>query len=272
VVRKDTRIEAFRKTIYAFYRKHPRKFPWRRTKNPYRILVSEIMLQQTQVERVLAKYLRFIKTFPGFRSLSETSLREVLHVWQGLGYNRRAIALKTIAEIVMEKYQGKLPECPDELAKLPGIGRYSSAAISVFAFNRPAVLIETNIRRVFLHSFFPEMENIKDSEILSLIQSTLDVNNPREWYYALMDYGVMLKKDLVNPNRRSAHYRTQKSFHGSNRQARGMILRHALQRKTITHKELTDALMMPSDKIDNALEQLVKEGFLKKERKRYSVL
>jgi len=272
VVRKNKGIDAFKNTIYAFYRENPRNLPWRKTRNPYRILVSEIMLQQTQVERVLAKYHQFIKTFPDFPSLAAASLRDVLYAWQGLGYNRRAIALKTVAEIVIKNYQGKLPEFPDELVKLPGIGRYSSAAISVFAFHRPAVLIETNIRRVFLHSFFPDRGNVKDSEIISLIQSTLDVKNPREWYYALMDYGVMLKKDVENPNRRSAHYRKQKPFHGSNRQARGMILRHVLDKRgCTTQKELANALMMPSENIDNALEQLVNEGFLIKRRRKYSV-
>jgi A/G-specific adenine glycosylase len=271
VVRKNKSLDAFRKTVYGLYRKNPRNLPWRKTRNPYRILVSEIMLQQTQAERVLAKYPRFIKTFPDFCSLQKASLSDVLHAWQGLGYNRRAIALKSIAGIVMEKYCGKLPEYEDELAGLPGIGKYSSAAISVFAFQRPAVLIETNIRRVFLHFFFPDREGVRDAELLPLIQSSLDMNNPREWYYALMDYGVMLKKNGENPNRRSAHYKRQKPFHGSGRQVRGMVLRYILQKRECTKKELNDALVLPSEKIENALEQLVKEGFLKKERKRYSV-
>ncbi|MBU4357635.1 MAG: A/G-specific adenine glycosylase [Proteobacteria bacterium] len=248
-----------------------RSLPWRKTRDPYRILVSEVMLQQTQVERVIGKYLQFIKTFPDFSSLAQASLSDVLNTWQGLGYNRRAIALRASAEIVMEKYKGKLPELPEELAKLPGIGKYTSAALSVFAFQRPAIFIETNIRRVFLHFFFREREDVKDSEILALVENTIDRENPREWYYALMDYGVMLKKSYENPNRRSAHYRKQEPFHGSNRQARGKVLKLVLEKREITQKEITAELAVPSEKIVNALKQLLQEGFLIKRGKRYSI-
>jgi A/G-specific adenine glycosylase len=271
VVRENKGIDAFRKNVYAFYHENMRSLPWRKTRNPYRILVSEVMLQQTQVERVIGKYLQFIKTFPDFPSLAQASLSDVLNIWQGLGYNRRAIALKTIAEIIMEKYHGKLPELPEELAKLPGIGKYTSAALSVFVFQRPAVFIETNIRRVFLHFYFPEKKNVRDSEILALVENTMDRENPREWYYALMDYGVMLKKSYENPNRRSAHYRKQDPFHGSNRQARGKVLKLVLEKREITQKEITAELAAPSEKIANALKQLLQEGFLKKQGKSYSI-
>ncbi|MDQ7787985.1 MAG: hypothetical protein RDU01_10280 [Thermodesulfovibrionales bacterium] len=271
MVGKNKGIAVFRKTVYAYYHGNMRSLPWRKTRDPYHILVSEVMLQQTQVERVIGKYLQFIKTFPDFSSLAQASLSDVLNTWQGLGYNRRAIALKAIAGIVIEKYKGKLPELPEELAKLPGIGKYTSAAISAFAFHRQAVFIETNIRRVFLHFFFPERENVRDSEILMLIEKTMDRENPGEWYYALMDYGVMLKKSYENPNRRSAHYRKQDPFHGSNRQARGKILKLVLEKREITQEEITAELAAPSERTGNALKQLVQEGFLKKRGKRYSI-
>ncbi len=271
MVGKNKGIDAFRKNVYAFYHENMRSLPWRKTRDPYRILVSEVMLQQTQVERVIGKYLQFIKTFPDFSSLAQASLSDVLNTWQGLGYNRRAIALRASAEIVMEKYKGKLPELPEELAKLPGIGKYTSAAIAAFAFQRPAVFIETNIRRVFLHFFFPERENVRDSEILALVEKTMDRENPGEWYYALMDYGVMLKKSCENPNRRSAHYRKQDAFHGSNRQARGKVLKLVLEKRETTQTEISAELAVPSEKIANALKQLVQEGFLKKQGKRYSI-
>ncbi|MFZ5906639.1 MAG: A/G-specific adenine glycosylase [Nitrospirota bacterium] len=268
---KNTGIDAFRKTVYAYYAHKGRSFPWRKTRDPYRIFVSEIMLQQTQVERVAGKYLQFIKTFPDFRSLAEASLSEVLHAWQGLGYNRRALALKASAAAVLEKYGGRLPELPEELARLPGVGRYTSAAISVFAFGRQAVFIETNIRRVFLHCFFHGRENVRDAEILTLIEKTMDRENPREWYYALMDFGVMLKKQAGNPNRRSAHYSLQKPFQGSNRQVRGKILKVVLEKRVVTQKELAAEIAVLPERLEPALTQLLQEGFLKKQGKRISI-
>ena len=152
-VKPDT-IRTFQRLIYRFYREHGRTFPWRRTRNPYHILVSEIMLQQTQTERVEEKYEQFLTHFPDFPSLAEAPLREILRVWRGLGYNRRAIALKNIASAVITEFHGNLPSCPEALISLPGIGRATACAICAFAFNKPVVFLETNIRRVFIHHFF----------------------------------------------------------------------------------------------------------------------
>jgi A/G-specific adenine glycosylase len=210
-------VRAFRKLIYDFYREHGRAFPWRATHNPYHILVSEIMLQQTQTERVTDKYESFVNSFPDFSCLARTPLREILGAWQGLGYNRRAIALKEIAQRVIRDFQGNLPPSLEGLMSLPGIGRATAAAISTFAFNKPAVFLETNIRRVFIHHFFRNEDKVNDNEILPLVKQTLDTSNPRRWYHALMDYGVMLKKRHQNPNRKSAHYHKQGPFEGSNR-------------------------------------------------------
>jgi A/G-specific adenine glycosylase len=255
-------IHAFQTTIYAYYQNHGRQLPWRETNDPYRILVSEIMLQQTQVPRVLEKYEKFIRTFPDFRSMAQASLPEILRVWQGLGYNRRALALKKTAELVVSQYRGILPAEPDELRKLPGIGPYTAAAVAAFAFNRPVMFIETNIRTVFIQCFFHDQSVVKDREILPLIEQTLDTSNPRRWYYALMDYGAMLKQQYRNPNRRSAQYQKQTPFKGSNRELRGMILRTLTAQSRLSEAEFAEKLNAAPERVNHALKQLVAEGFI----------
>ena len=264
-------IRSFRTLIYSNYRKNPRRLPWRKTRNPYRIVVSEIMLQQTQVERVLKKYKLFVKTFPDFSSLAEASLRDILTVWQGLGYNRRAISLKNMATSVMTKFGGKIPSSEEALIKLPGIGRYTSAAILTFAYNEPLVLIETNIRTVYIYFFFRKKTRVEDTEIVPLIEKTIDRKNPREWYYALMDYGMLLKKAHPNVNRKSAHYQRQTPFHGSNRQIRGMILKLLVEKPGLSQKELVMKLGLRPEMIKRNLRELQEEGFLKNTRRRYTI-
>ena len=264
-------IQPFQRTIWDYYRKHARTLPWRKSRNPYRILVSEIMLQQTQVERVIEKYQRFISAFPDFSSLSQASLHDILSIWQGLGYNRRAIALKQIAHEVITKYDGILPSSADILIQLPGIGKATASAIAAFAFNQPAVFIETNVRRVFIHFFFQDRDNVKDSELLPLIERALDQDNSRQWYYALMDYGVMLKKEFGNPNRKSFHYQRQAPFQGSQRQLRGLVLKVVLNAPKITETDIVKNLKKEPEKIKDVIEQLQKEGFIRKERNTYSI-
>lgn len=264
-------INTFRKLIYGHSERNPRNLPWRKTRNPYRILISEIMLQQTQVERVRDKYTTFIRTFPDFSSLAEMPLSDILRIWQGLGYNRRAKAIQMLAGIVMEKYRGRLPNSYSKLLELPGIGKYTAAAILTFTRNQPCVFIETNIRRVFIHLFFQDRDRISDAEILPLIEKTLDRENPRKWYYALMDYGVMLKKTGENPNKRSAHYQKQSPFHGSNRQIRGLLLKAIIRAPGISKKKLMKDLGLNPDKIEMTLSLLTREGFLKQKRGRFSI-
>ncbi len=231
-------IARFRNEIYRFYREQGRDLPWRKTRNSYHILVSEMMLQQTQVDRVLKKYEPFLAVFPDFASLAAAPLPSILAVWSGLGYNRRAIALKKCAEQVVFRMGGSLPDSMEELIMLPGIGRATASAILTFSFNRPTVFIETNIRMVFIHFFFPNDENISDRDIIPMVKATLDNANPREWYYALMDYGSMLKKKLGNLNRRSSHYAKQPPFKGSNRQLRGLLLQKILSPLSVS-KEIS---------------------------------
>ncbi|MEK7583546.1 MAG: A/G-specific adenine glycosylase [Patescibacteria group bacterium] len=223
----------FRKKILAYYRINKRNLPWRHTRDPYKILVSEVMLQQTQVGRVLVKYPEFLKKFPSLRALSQASERDVLLAWQGLGYNRRGLMLHKLA-----KTTRKIPNNLEDLKKLPGVGPYTAGAIMVFAFDKPVPMIETNIRRVFIHEF----GKTHDREILKLVENTLDQKHPREWYYALMDYGAMLGKTVPNPNRRSAHYTRQSKFEGSNRQKRGRQLKAWLNDPTLDPARLAHKL------------------------------
>ena len=175
------------------------------------------MLQQTQTDRVLKKYGLFLRMFPDWRALAAASLRKILFAWQGLGYNRRALALKRAAEKVIKEWNGDLPSSIETLGTLPGIGPATASAVAAFAFNAPAVFIETNIRAVFIRFFFKRKKHVRDDEILPFIAQTLDRYNPRRWYWALMDYGAMLKKKYPNLSHRSAGYRTQSRFRGSRR-------------------------------------------------------
>ncbi len=259
--------ERFKKLIWEYYKTHGRHALVWRTKahfnDPYRILVSEVMLQQTQVSRVMRKYPEFIRQFPNFRSLAKASVPSVLSVWQGMGYNRRALNLKRLSEEVVERYKGRLPSEPEALRALPGIGAATAGSIAAFAFNRPVPFIETNIRRVFIHSFFPAKEGVCDEDILGMVRKTLDRENPREWYYALMDYGTMLAaEEKENPNRKSLSYRKQAAFTGSRRAVRGGILRTLLAHGPMTERSLAIWLGEPIARIREVLDILKKEKFV----------
>jgi A/G-specific adenine glycosylase len=255
-------IRLFRDLILSHYRTHGRDLSWRRTTDPYRILVSEIMLQQTQVERVAARYPEFLERFPDFEMLARAPRSEVLLAWQGMGYNRRAIALQKTAGRVVDEYGGDLPADIETLATFPGIGKATAAAICAYAFNMPVVYIETNIRRTFIHFFFQDREGIRDDEIFPLVEQALDRGNPREWYGALMDYGTILKKRTANPNRRSASYARQSRFEGSDRQVRGKILALVLEEGTVTEDAVVARVGEDADRVKRILGDLEKEGFI----------
>ena len=265
------RIRAFLETIRSRFLANPRPLPWRETDNPYRILVSEMMLQQTQVERVAVKYGEFLRAFPDILTLAAAQFREVLAVWQGLGYNRRALNLHRIARIITDEYDGVIPADPDILETLPGIGHATAREIAAFAYQVPSAFIETNIRRVFIHFFFEGREGIRDRDILPLVEATLDRENPREWYYALMDYGVMLKKTIPNPNIRGARRRPQSPFHGSFRQVRGMILRLLTSEPVLGEAEIAERIGKTAESTAKALRELVEEGFLRQDEDGYRV-
>ena len=262
IVLSAQQIREFRERVYDYYRSHGRDLPWRNTDDPYRILVSEIMLQQTQVARVIGKYEGFIRTFPDIESVACAPLRDILTLWQGLGYNRRALALKRAAQIVVAHYGGRIPSSIESLKALPGIGGVTAHAIRVFAFSQPTVFVETNIRTVFIHHFFRNSADVEDGEILPLVAQTLDPENPRIWYYALMDYGVALKKRHGNPSRRSARYRRQAQFEGSNRQIRGMILQALLKTAGLSEDMLVKRVPFGAEAVKRGLKQLEREGLI----------
>jgi A/G-specific adenine glycosylase len=248
--------------VLSFYKRCGRDMPWRRTTDPYQILVSEIMLQQTQVGRVTQKFPEFIRQFPDFAVLAAAPLADVLAAWQGMGYNRRAIALQKCAVRVVTEYGGILPADVELLATFPGIGTATASSIVAFAFNLPVVFIETNIRRVFIHYFFPGTDKVSDAEILPLVRQTLPAKNPRVWYWALMDLGTALKKQVGNPNRRSVHYTKQVAFEGSDRKIRGSIIRLLVSNPGMTEVEVLAKLPEDPDRLLHILSALEKEGLI----------
>ncbi len=220
------------------------------------------MLQQTQVSRVLTKYDEFLKAFPTISDLARAQTSRVLKLWQGLGYNRRALNLKRTAEIVARDYAGVFPTTATELEALPGIGQSTRGAIMAFAYGKATPYIETNIRTVYIHFFFKKHRGkVHDRDIMPLIEKTLDYNNPREWYYALMDYGVHLKQTLPNPSRKSKHHTTQSPFKGSNRELRSHILQ-AILAQPCTREMLYTHLHKPATAIDTNLLAMKSEGFI----------
>lgn len=205
-----------------------RDFPWRNIANPYAVLVSEVMLQQTQVVRVQKFWPRWLALFPTVDALAAADTATVLEAWQGLGYNRRALALKRACETCAAENAGELPRTVDELVALPGIGPATAAGVVAFAYDEPAVYLETNVRSVFLHELFPESEGVSDKELVPYVADTCPQSGARSWYYALLDYGAHLKQQVANPSRRSKHYTRQSAFEGSHRQKRSFILKQVL--------------------------------------------
>lgn len=255
-------IASFQKYITEFYRDNRRQFPWREDITPYRIVVSEIMLQQTGVERVIGKFGPFLAKFPDFSTLAASHLSDVMGAWQGLGYNRRALSLKKLAGIVIDEYSGVLPDDHRSLTSMPGIGDATAGAIMAFAFNLPSVFIETNIRRVFIHHFFPDREKVADHDLVGLVEAALDRINPRDWYYALMDYGTYLNSIAANPNRKSAHYSRQSRFQDSDRQVRGKIIRFLLGNSPASIEDIAEATGCDPERLVLILGSLVKDGLL----------
>jgi A/G-specific adenine glycosylase len=231
-------IRAFKEAVYANYKKEKRTFPWRTDTRPWGILVSEFMLQQTQTERVVEYWTKWMERWPSPRIFHKASMEEVLRAWSGLGYNRRCFHLKDCARRITKEYDGEVPDRPKDLEELPGIGPYTARAIPCFAYNVPTVFIETNIRAAVLHFFFKDKDKVKDKELMPILQAALDQRDPRTWYWALMDYGAALKRLTPNPNRRSAHYSRQSPFEGSFRQLRGRVVRVLAQEGPAGKEEL----------------------------------
>jgi A/G-specific adenine glycosylase len=283
----DAKMKKFKRVIWDYYAKHRRSFPWRENITPYRVIVSEIMLQQTQVSRVVPKFQSFMRRFPDFETLAAAPLRDVLAEWQGLGYNRRGLQLKKLAEMVVAETKEKsgsktvsktadLPRTKEALMELPGIGPNTAGSVLAFAYNIPQAFIETNIRSVFIHFFFKKARRkIDDKEILKLVETSLlstssagktgkKITNPREWFYALMDYGAYLKSSHPNPSRKSKHHVRQSPFKGSNRELRARILRIIIEKPRIAEEieRLLKIKTLSALPIKKNLTALTKEGFI----------
>lgn len=209
-----------------------RDLPWRHVDDPYAVLVSEIMLQQTQVARVGRFWERFLSAFPTVDALAAAAAADVLELWQGLGYNRRALALKRTADLCAAEGEGRLPATYEGLLALPGIGPATAAGVMAFAYQKPGVYVETNVRAVFLHELFPARDAVPDRELEPAVAAAAfhpaAAADPRRWYYGLLDYGAHLKATGENPTRRSASYSRQSAFEGSRRQKRAWIVRRVL--------------------------------------------
>lgn len=271
-------IRSFQKLILDWYKKNRRPMPWRKTRDPYKILVSEIMLQQTQVPRVIPKYKEFLATFPTVQKLAAAPDKKLLAVWSGLGYWRRARFLKETAKAVVKNHDGKFPHTPQELEKLPGIGPYTAGALACFAFNNPNAFVDTNIRRVYLHFFFPKLKNVHDKDILAIARKAVWQTNPREWHYALFDYGATVLTDK-SINKRSRHYTKQSTFTGSLRSFRAKTLKLLLQtpKNKMGQKELLDWLeeeIRQAEKDYSApeiIQTLLKDSLIKKSKSSFTL-
>ncbi|HWR10681.1 MAG TPA: A/G-specific adenine glycosylase [Rectinemataceae bacterium] len=252
---------AFRGLVYEKAAACWRDLPWRRDADPYAIMVSEMMLQQTQVPRVAPKFLSWMGRFPDIGSLAAATVDEVLSYWSGLGYNRRALALHRSGQIIVSDFGGEVPQDETTLRSLPGIGVYTSRAILAFAFDRPTVFLETNIRTVLLKHFFPEETGVSDRALEGIAAQVLDAAAPRLWYTALMDYGSELKRVEGNHSARGAAYKKQAPFATSFRRVRGAVLKRLVEGKKVPIDELYASLPFSRETIERCASALVKEGF-----------
>ena len=252
-----------------------RDLPWRNTRDAYAVWISEAMLQQTQVARVLTRWERFLRRFPTVDALASASSADVVDEWQGLGYNRRALALKRAADICSAEYAGRMPEGVDALQKLPGIGAATAAGITAFSRDVPCVYIETNVRAVFIHCFFRDAETVTDKQLRPLVERSCPQSDVRGWYYALLDVGARLKKDHKNPSRKAAAYTRQSKFEGSRRQKRAWLVREVMAAPGLPSAELLRRLNAAERKagrdgvaqadFDSIMADLSREGFFRLE-------
>lgn len=265
-------IAAFKKTVWAHYAAQGRHdMAWRTKITPYRIFVSEVMLQQTQVPRVTEKFPAFMAAFPSFRALAASPLCDVLSAWQGMGYNRRAMYLKRAAERIVAEHGGKLPQDTAALEDLPGIGPATARSIAAFAWNSPEVFIETNVRSVFLHHFFPGRSGVSDGMLVSLVEKALDRERPREWYWALMDYGTHLKREVGNPSRSAKGHTKAKPFKGSDREVRGKIVKFLAGGKSGSAASIAKVAGVAPGRVASNLENLVREGMVRRRGKGFTI-
>ncbi|MEI6757402.1 MAG: Fe-S cluster assembly protein HesB [Chlorobium sp.] len=253
-------IELFCQKIFDFYRNNRREFPWRETTDRYAVMISEIMLQQTQAERVVPRFNSWLQHFPDPAYLASAPLRDVLALWSGLGYNSRAVRLHRCANIIMERFGGTVPSQPELLKTLPGIGEYTCRSIPVFADNLDIAAVDTNIRRIIIHEFrLPE--DISAARLQHVAQVLLPAGQSREWHNALMDYGALeltSKKTGIRPLTR------QSKFQGSKRWYRGRLIKELIQREGMFVEEIEEKYASCPWEIDEIIDDLITDGLVER--------
>lgn len=250
----------FQDLVWEKARELYREMPWRQDTRPYYVLVSEIMLQQTQVDRVIPKFEAFIAAFPTVEALAKAPLADVLTLWSGLGYNRRAKFLHEAAKKITHELNGMFPTTQEGLVALPGVGVNTAGAIRAYSFNEPVIFIETNVRTVYFQHFFAGQDTVSDAELREVVSATVDAEHPREWYWAIMDYGAFLKKQGAGRNAQSKHYKKQSALKGSVREVRGQIVRQ-LTSQDMTVIELK-AAVVADERFAGALDGLRRDGLV----------
>jgi A/G-specific adenine glycosylase len=266
VILTPKQIADFRTTVWDYYRTHSRSMPWRDNPSPYFVLVSEVMLQQTQVPRVVPKFAEFIQRFPTIEALAAAPLSEILAAWSGLGYNRRAKFLWEAAKAIAAR--DSFPDTLEGLVALPGIGPNTAGAILVYAFNQPVLFIETNIRTVIIHHFFADRdEKVKDNELLAILKQVLpkEGNSPKAWYWALMDYGTYIKSAHGGQLHKVYGYKKQSAFQGSRRQIRGRVLKLLLEGAHTTDELAT---LIADERLVDVLDALHTENLITQDNHR----
>ena len=253
-------IESFRQKIFEFYRDNRRSFPWRETTDRYAVLVSEIMLQQTQADRVVEKFTAWMHRFPDAKTLASSSLRDVLALWSGLGYNSRGQRLQLCARIVMERFGGVLPATPELLKTLPGIGDYTSRSIPVFADNLDVAAVDTNIRRIIIHEFALPEDSPK-RVIQAAADQLLPQGRSREWHNALMDYGSL---NLTSRRTGIRPLTRQSKFQGSKRWYRGRLIKGLVESDGMFLEEIEEKYASCPWGVHDIINDLISEGLVEK--------
>lgn len=270
-------ITSFRQKIFLWWPPHRRDLPWRHTRDPYRIMVSEVMLQQTQVLRVIDKYNEFIEAFPTVKDLAQASPAQILRIWKGMGYNRRALYLRSSAQIICDQYNGQIPNNYELLTRLPGLGTYTARAIMVFAYGQEVPLVDTNIRQIITHFFFSNQAQglalmgrkgrALEKDIEDIARQLIPPGKSWEWHQALMDYGAIAMTNIQIP---ITNKKKQKPFKDSNRYYRGRIvdrLREGEAQEKEFLEECASAYGKSKKFLVGILDGLIKEGLIERTRR-----
>jgi A/G-specific adenine glycosylase len=275
---KPSRRDLGREALRAWFVPRGRAYPWRGSHDPYAVLVSEVMLQQTQASRVVPAFLSFLRRFPTVRTLAAAPRRDVVREWGGLGYNRRAVRLSEAARAIVRDHGGRMPRDPATLRELPGVGPYTAAAVASLGFGQPVAVVDTNVRRVVARVHVGmDGHEAPAKQVWALADAWLDHGDPITWNQAVMDLG----REVCRPNPRcdacplarvcrfhiagSIAARApgrQGRFEGSGRQVRGAVVRVLRSHPSLTRTSLSAETGFPRDRVDGALDGLVDDGLL----------